>query len=91
MGWNFAFESPDPDCHVFDGMDRSRIAAYFHSMHAMGIIGAKGNNGIGVAGINGDVSMMLLQIGAQGETKTDLARIERVVKAITMQPIMVLV
>jgi hypothetical protein len=32
----------------------------------MGIIGAKGNNGIGVAGINWDVSMMLLKIGAQG-------------------------
>lgn len=66
LGWNFAFESPDVDCHVFDGMDKGRIAAYGHSIGVIGIIGAKGNNGIGVAGINWDISMMLLQIGAQG-------------------------
>ena len=66
VGWDFVFNSPDPDCHVFDGMDNTRIAPYWHSLHAMGIIGAKGNNGIGVAGINWDVSMMLLKIGAQG-------------------------
>jgi len=82
VGWNFAFDSPDPDCHVFDGRNRDRIATYWHSMSAMGIIGAKGNNGIGVAGINWEVSMMLLQIGAQGQTGIDLARIDRVVKAI---------
>ncbi|MEN6560919.1 MAG: hypothetical protein ABFD52_09110 [Acidobacteriota bacterium] len=33
---------------------------------ALGIIGARGNNGVGVAGINWDVSLMLLKIGARG-------------------------
>lgn len=84
VGWDFAFDSPDPDCHVFDGMDRSRISTYPHAMVAMGIIGAKGNNGIGVAGINWDVSMMLLKIGAQGTPRgeTDLARVDRAARAI---------
>lgn len=84
LGWNFAFESPDVDCHVFDGMDKSRIAAYRHSIGVIGIVGAKGNNGIGVAGINWDVSMMLLQIGAQGigRGETDTARVDRASRAI---------
>jgi thermitase len=84
IGWDFVFDSPDPDCHIFDGMDKGRIAPYPHSMSAMGIIGAKGNNGIGVAGINWDVSMMLLRIGVQGigREETDTARIGRAAKAI---------
>ena len=84
LGWDFVFDSPDVDCHVFDGMDKSRIAAYWHSLGPMGIIGAKGNNGIGVAGINWDISMMLLKIGAQGIARgeTDTARVSRAAKAI---------
>jgi len=82
VGWNFAFNTPDPDCHIFDGRNRNRIATYTHSMGAMGIIGAKGNNGTGVAGINWDVSLMLLQIGAQGLSRVDALRIDRVVGAI---------
>jgi subtilisin family serine protease len=84
VGWDFVFDSPDPDCHVFDGMDRTRIAPYWHSLNAMGIIGAKGNNGIGVAGINWDVSMMLLKIGVQGigRGQVDAFRVERAAKAI---------
>jgi subtilisin family serine protease len=66
MGWDFRFGDPDPDCYIFDGMDATRVQHYNHSMPAMGIIGAKGDNCIGVAGINWDVSMMLLKIGAQG-------------------------
>jgi subtilisin family serine protease len=65
MGWDFAFNDPDPDAYAFDGMDKTRIQPFWHSISAMGIIGAKGNNGIGVAGINWNVSMMLLRIGAQ--------------------------
>jgi subtilisin family serine protease len=84
IGWDFVFNSPDPNCYSFDGMDRTRIAPYWHSTHAMGIIGAKGNNGIGVAGINWNVSMMLLKIGEQGlrRDEIDNDRIDRVVKAI---------
>jgi subtilisin family serine protease len=84
VGWDFVFDSPDPDCHVFNGMDKTRIAPYRHSITAMGIIGAKGNNGIGVAGINWDVSLMLLKIGAQGigRDEKDTERIDRAIKAI---------
>lgn len=66
VGWDFAFNDPDPDPYIFDGRDRTRIQPYAHSISALGIVGAKGNNGLGVAGINWDVSMMLLTIGKQG-------------------------
>ena len=84
MGWDFAFDDPDPDCYVFDGKRRDRIQPYWHSIAALGIIGARGNNGIGVAGINWDVSLMLLKIGAQGigNGEKDTARPGRAAKAI---------
>ncbi|HVN78146.1 MAG TPA: S8 family serine peptidase [Terriglobia bacterium] len=84
MGWDFVFNDPDPDPYIFDGTDRSRIQPYRHSVSAMGIIGAQGNNGIGVAGINWQVSMMLLKIGAQGVKMSEIddQRIERAVRAI---------
>ena len=84
MGWDFAFDDPDPDCYVFDGMRKDRIQPYWHSISALGIIGARGNNGIGVAGINWDLSMMLLKIGAQGigRDEKDTLRPGRAAKAI---------
>lgn len=82
MGWDFAFDDPDPDSYIFDGMDATKIQPYWHSISAMGIIGAKGNNGIGVAGINWDVSMMLLKIGTQGIRGIDLNRCGRAANAI---------
>ncbi len=84
IGWDFAFDDPDPDAYAFDGMDRSRIQPYWHSVSALGIIGAKGNNGIGVAGVNWDVSLMLLRIGAQGvgRGEADTARVGRAARAI---------
>ena len=84
IGWDFAFSEPDPDCYVFDGMNRDRVQPYTHSMPTLGIIGAKGNNGIGAAGINWDVSMMLLKIGAQGTPRgsIDLERKQRAARAI---------
>jgi subtilisin family serine protease len=84
MGWDFAFDDPDPDCYVFDGMRRDSIQPYWHSISALGIIGAKGNNGLGVAGINWDVSLMLLKIGAQGigRGERDTQRAVRAAKAI---------
>src|SRR5512137_494092 len=83
-GWDFAFDDPDPDCYIFDGMRKDRIQPYWHSIAALGIIGARGNNGIGVAGVNWDVSMMLLKIGAQGigRNEKDTARPGRAAKAI---------
>jgi thermitase len=83
-GWDFVFDDPDPDPYVFDGMDRSRIQPYWHSISALGIIGARGDNGIGVAGINWDVSLMLLKIGAQGvrRDEVDAGRVTRAARAI---------
>jgi subtilisin family serine protease len=84
VGWDFAFNDPDPDAYVFDGMDRNRIQPFWHATTAMGIIGARGNNGIGVAGINWDTSMMLLKIGMQGTSRgeIDLQRKVRAARAI---------
>jgi subtilisin family serine protease len=84
IGWDFAFDDPEPDPYVFDGMDRNRIQPYWHSISALGIIGAEGNNGIGVAGINWRVSLMLLKIGAQGRRTgaDDSARVRRAAQAI---------
>jgi subtilisin family serine protease len=84
IGWDFAFEDPDPDPYIFDGKDDRRIQPYWHSISALGIIGARGNNGVGVAGVNWDVSLMLLKIGAQGvrDGMIDVARNERAARAI---------
>jgi subtilisin family serine protease len=84
MGWDFAFNDPDPDCYAFCGMDPTCIGPMWHSIDAMGIIGARGNNGVGVAGINWDVSMMLLKIGAAGTKRgeVDTQRNERAARAI---------
>lgn len=84
VGWDFVFDTPDVDCHIFDGMDRTRIAPYWHSMRTMGIIGAHGNNGMGVAGINWNVSMMLLRVGVQGihRDEVDMSRLDRAARAI---------
>ena len=80
MGWDFYFDDPDPDAYIFDGRDVDKIAIYWHSISALGIIGARGNNGTGVAGINWDVSMMLLKTCAQGNTT--IKRAENTARAI---------
>jgi subtilisin family serine protease len=82
MGWDFVFNDPDPDCYIFDGKRTDRIQPYWHSISALGIIGARGNNGIGVAGINWDVSLMLLKIGAQGGAESQTERPARAAEAI---------
>jgi subtilisin family serine protease len=84
VGYDFAFDDPDPDPYVFDGMDRNRIQPYQHSIPVLGIIGATGNNRTGVAGINWQVSLMLLKIGAQGTPRgqTDTLRAPRAARAI---------
>ncbi len=66
MGFDFAFSDPDPDPYIFDGRRDDKIAVYRHAVATAGIIGARGNNGVGVAGVNWEVSLMLLKIGAQG-------------------------
>jgi len=83
IGWDFAFNDPDPDCYVFDGMLNTRIQPYWHSISALGIIGARGNNGIGVAGINWNISMMLLKMCPQGKWPAGtFSRCERAAQAL---------
>jgi subtilisin family serine protease len=49
-GWNFVDGNNDP-------MDD-----FYHGTHVAGIIGAKGNNGVGVAGVMWDVKLMPVKI-----------------------------
>jgi len=49
-GWNFVSNTSDPSDD------------YGHGTHVAGIIGAVGNNGVGIAGINWHVSIMPLKI-----------------------------
>lgn len=48
FGWNFISDSPE---HISD----------VHGHSVAGIIGAKGNNGLGVTGINWDIELMVLE------------------------------
>lgn len=73
-GWDFVFADPDPDPYVFDGMDRNRIQPFDHGTHALGIIGAAGNDGVGIRGTNWRISMMMLKVGAQGIRRGEVDR-----------------
>lgn len=62
VGWDFFAGDNDP----MDG--------YGHGTHVSGTIGAIGNNGVGVVGVNWTVSLMALQIGdANGNLKYQAA------------------
>jgi len=84
MGWDFWFKDPDPDAYIYDGRFDTAIAPNWHSIDALGIIGAKGNNGLGVSGVNWDVSLMLLKVAAQGSAldKDPAARVPKAAEAI---------
>lgn len=59
-GWNFVFDSNDP-------YDNNQ-----HGTHCAGVVGAVGNNGKGVAGVNWRVKMMALKfLGQDGSGTTD--------------------
>ncbi|MDZ7288973.1 MAG: S8 family serine peptidase [candidate division KSB1 bacterium] len=59
-GWNFVFNNNDP----YDNND--------HGTHCAGIIGAVGNNGKGVVGVNWRVKLMPLKfLGQDGSGTTD--------------------
>ena len=58
-GWDFA-----------DG-DRDPIDVHGHGTHVAGTVGARGNDGIGVSGVNWDVQLMPLRVlGANGSGST---------------------
>jgi len=60
-GWNFPASSPVPFAHE-------------HGTHVAGIIGAEGNNGIGVTGVSWDVQLMPLDVfnGTKGASDRDI-------------------
>jgi len=79
VGYDFIFDDADPDPYTFDGKDQSKIAPYNHGTECAGVIGARGNNGRGIAGINWKVSLMFLKIAAQGDpSREDYASRHRV-------------
>lgn len=63
-GWDFV----NHDRTVFDNGNDD-----FHGTHVAGTIGARGNNGIGVVGVNWDVQLLPLKaLGPQGATDATL-------------------
>jgi subtilisin family serine protease len=67
-GWDFVDGDADPS-PAQTGEER------WHGSHVAGTIGAQGNNGAGVAGVNWNVSLMALRaLGPRGGRSDDLAR-----------------
>ncbi|MBA2341559.1 MAG: S8 family serine peptidase, partial [Pyrinomonadaceae bacterium] len=70
-GWDFYHN----DASVYDGPgtfteDGQQIEKDSHGTHVAGTIGAVGNNGVGVVGVNHQVSIMSLKILGAGATDT---------------------
>ena len=69
------FDFVHNDGTVFDGANDATNETDAHGTHVAGTIGAVGNNGVGVVGVNWQVSLMSLKfLGADGGTTSDLLR-----------------
>jgi len=64
------------DLHGYDFINNTgTIPADEHATHVAGIIGATGNNGVGVVGVNWQVSLMSVKfLGPNGGSTSDLLR-----------------
>lgn len=64
-GWDFVHAPEMADIALGDYLDADNDVTdeNFHGTHVSGIIGARGNNGIGVAGVCWDISIMPLRAG----------------------------
>lgn len=73
IGWDFVDGDPDPSSEIDDAVSDT-VAS--HGTVIAGIIGATANNGIGITGINWDVSLMPLRVlnEAGAGTTTDVRR-----------------
>ena len=67
-------DGPDPDPED-PGDDPRGQSSSFHGTHVAGTIGARTNNGTGVAGVNWDVRIMPVRVlGALGGTSSEVAQ-----------------
>ena len=71
-GWDFRFNDSDP----FD--------QHGHGTHTSGTIGAVGNNGVGVVGVNWNVSLMTIKIYSRVGTDTTSAMLIAAYKYVRM-------
>lgn len=64
-GWDFVHAPNMADVALGDYLDEDNDVTdeNYHGTHVSGIIGAKGNNGIGIAGVNWNVKIMPLRAG----------------------------
>ena len=60
------------------GLDGDPMDSYGHGTHVAGILGAGGNNTIGVSGVNWDVSVMALRVSDDDGTMWDSTVIEAI-------------
>jgi subtilisin family serine protease len=68
-GWDFA----NNDSTIYDGGTRGRLDA--HGTHVTGTIGGRGGNGVGVAGVNWNVTAISAKfLGRNGGTTADAIR-----------------
>ena len=70
-GWNFYGNTNDP-------MDGNTNDNTYHGTHCAGILGADGNNGIGVTGVNWEVKIMPLRVANESGSLTDADAIEAI-------------
>lgn len=64
-GYDFRFNDPDPNDDT--------IGVGSHGTHVAGTIGAVGNNGVGIVGVNWNVRIMAIKIYSPGGTDTTSA------------------
>jgi subtilisin family serine protease len=72
IGWDFAENDNNP---YDDGS-----ANFGHGTHTAGIIGAVGNNGVGISGVAQKVGMMIVRIFADSGYSTSLSRLASAIR-----------
>lgn len=66
-GWDFSQENSHPELHG----DNNPLDVHGHGSHVAGIIGARGDNNIGLSGVNWNIQIMALKGGELGSFPAD--------------------